>query len=213
MTAAYDLFLREFHATGRDSMEGVSIYSLADLVEQERPLVRQLLVKAFQQRNERAPRPLAFIDPSPAIRQLLEHEVQAQTASQPADEFVLACAYALLTLTDHTGALDILERKVRENNDLWLCGLAMEGLIRSIPATNASARLARMVRIDPQGELRLTASDALLQRHGWMLEDKNPARAAQALVLFQTLVGAQDIDRDAALLKVLKTPVEGWPRP
>lgn len=213
MTAAYDLFLREFNATGRESMEGVSIYNLADLSERERPLVHQLLIKAFQQRNERAPRPLAFIDSTPATRQLLVHEVQAHAANQPVDEFLLACAYALLTLTDHTGALDILERKVRDNDDLWLCGLAMEGLIRSVPATNASARLARMVRIDPEGELRLAAADALLQRHGWMLEDANPARAGQALALFQTLAGAQDADRDAALLKILKTPVEGWPRP
>lgn len=68
MTAAHDLFLREFHATGRESMDGISIYSLADLNDQERAKVRQILAEAFRQRDERAPRPLSFIDPAPSTR-------------------------------------------------------------------------------------------------------------------------------------------------
>lgn len=213
MTAAYDLFLREFNATGQAAMEGVSVYNLADLSQDERPLVHQALLKAFQQRNARAPRPLAFIAPTADTRLLLEQAVQEHTTSQPPNEFVIACAYALLTLADHAGALDLLERKVRDNDDPWLCGLAMEGLIRAVPATNASARLARMVRIDPEGQLRLSSADALLQRHGLMLEDADTTRGAQALALFQALAGPKDANRDAALLKVLKTPVQTWPRP
>lgn len=213
MTAAHDLFLREFSATGRESMDGISIYSLADLNDQERAKVRQILAEAFRQRDERAPRPLSVIDPAPATRQLLADEVQAHAAGQPAGGFTLACACALLTLTDHTGALDMLEQRVRGNEDLWLCGLAMEGLSRAVPATNASARIADMVRTDPEGRLWLGAADALLQRHGWMLQDPAPVRAAQALALFQALAGPHDAARDAALMEVLAAPVERWPRP
>lgn len=210
MTAAYDLFLREFHATGRESMEGMSVYHLAQLSEAERPLVHQILITALEQRNARAPRSLAFIAPTHTTRQLLEQALQAHAANtRHADEFVLDCAYALLSLADHIGALDVLTRKVRDDDDLWLCGLAMEGLLRSVPTTDASDRLADIVRTDPRESLRLSAADALLMRHGWRLED--PDRKAETLALMRAMIGDEPEARDAALLQVLKTPALKWP--
>jgi hypothetical protein len=211
MTAAYDLFLREFNATGRESMDGVSVYNLAHLSEPERLLVHETLLQAFQQRHARAPRPLAFITPNTCTRQLLEEVLQAQAPQETSDEFVLNCAYALLSITVHPAAMDILERKVLANDDPWLCGLAMEGLTRSVPGTDASERLARIVCADATEAPRLGAADALLMRHGWRLEDAQ--RKVETLTLMRAMIGGDAAAQDAALLKVLKTPVQTWPRP
>ena len=210
MTAAYDLFLREFNATGRESMDGMSVYHLAELSEAERPVVEQILITAFEQRNARAPRSLAFMAPSPITRQRLEQALQVQAAAADhADAFVLECAYALLSFTDHVGALDVLEHKAREDDDLWLCGLAMEGLLRSVPTTDASERLANIVRTAHRESLRLSAADAVLMRHGWRLED--PDRKTETLALLRAMIGDDTAARDSALLKVLRTPPRTWP--
>lgn len=209
MTAAYDLFLREFNATGRESMDGISVYNLANVSEPERQLLHDSLLKAFGQRNDRAPRPLAFIAPTAGTQQLLAQVVQAQSPQEPADEFVLNCAYALLSLSVHTGSLDILERKVRCNDDMWLCGLAMEGLMRSVPATDASHRLAGIVRTEDADAPHLPAADALLMRHGWRLED--PDRKDETLALMRAMIGDDTAARDKALQKVLGTPPRTWP--
>ena len=209
MTAAYDLFLREFNATGRESMDGMSVYHLTELSEAERPVVEQTLITAFRQRNARTPRSLAFIAPTATTRQRLEQVLQVQaTTAEPADAFTLECAYALLSFTDHVGALDVLEHKAREDDDLWLCGLAMEGLLRSVPTTDASERLAGIVRTAHES-LRLSAADAVLMRHGWRLED--PDRKTETLALLRAMIGDDTAARDGALLKVLRTPPRTWP--
>lgn len=209
MTAAYDLFLREFNATGRESMDGISVYNLADVNEAERQILHDTLLTAFGQRDERAPRPLAFIAPSAGTQQLLAQVVQAQSPQAPAGAFVLNCAYALLSITPHTVALDILEHKARRNDDAWLGGLAMEGLMRAVPATDASQRLAGIVRTEDADAPRLPAADALLMRHGWRLED--PDRKDETLSLMRAMIGDDTAARDQALQKVLITPPRTWP--
>lgn len=209
MTAAYDLFLREFNATGRESMDGISVYNLAHVNEAERQILHDTLLKAFGQRHDRAPRPLAFIAPTASTQQLLTQVVQAQRTDGPADGFVLNCAYALLSIAPHTGALDILERKARLNDDAWLCGLSMEGLMRSVTTTDASQRLAGIVCTEDADAPRLPAADALLMRHGWRLED--PDRKDETLALMRAMIGDDTAARDEALLTVINTPPRTWP--
>lgn len=211
MTDAYDLFLREFNATGPESMDGVSVYNLVHLSEPERLLVHDTLIQAFRQRHARAPRPLAFIAATTGTQRLLEEAVQAQAPHDTPSEFVLNCTYALLSISGFPAAMELVERQVLAHDDPCLCGLAMEGLARAIPGANASERLARIVCLDAPEAPRLDAADALLIRHGWRLED--PQRKAETLALMRAMIGEDATARDAALLTVLKAPVQRWPRP
>lgn len=211
MTDAYDLFLSEFDATGQAARDGVSVYNLAHLSEPERLQVHDTLIQAFRQRHARVPRPLAFIAPTTATQRLLEEVVQAQPPHEPPDEFVLNCAYALLSISGHPAAMELLERQVLAHDDPWSCGLAMEGLTRAVPSANASERLARIVCLGVPEAPRLGAADALLIRHGWRLED--PQRKEETLALMRAMIGEDATARDAALLTVLKAPVQRWPRP
>lgn len=210
MTAAYDLFVKELTATGRDRLDGLSIYNLADLSESERPAVRQALTEAFARRDARVPRALAFVAPDEHTRALLQSVVQTWVPGQEPELFVVDCAAALLTLIHDGQALDLLVQQARECTDLWQRSLAEEGLTRATPATPASARLAKMIRDQPSGDRALSWADALLQRHGWFVED--PATQEEAVDLLNSLTEGDAKQRDAALLKVLQAPVVTWPR-
>jgi len=210
MTHAYNNFLQEFNATGRERMDGLSYYSLKDLNAQERPQVRQMLMTAFQQRDERIPQALAFLEPVDATRQLLAHEINNAGRTEPFDLFAVYCAAALLTFVSDDQALDFLEQVVQQSKDMWTRGTAEEGFARATPTCNASERLARMIFKAPAGNAAVTLAGALLERHGWFIEDPNTQD--ETIKLLNVLTEGDEAQRLAGLKKVLKAPVVKWPR-
>ncbi len=213
MTAAYDLFVRELHATGREYTDGFSGGNLLQLTPDERLLVRQALHECLARREPRAPIALVLLDRTDQTRATLQALLPVQTGpSVQHDDFDLEVAAAIVVLADVPVALDMLERQIKQRDSLWRSGLAEQGLRRAHPRSDASARLARILRNGGgEQDLLIGAADALLQRHGWQLEDPNPARQADTVQLMRAMIGADAAQRDAALLKVLKTPVKPWP--
>lgn len=211
MTAAYDLFIKQLKADGRERLEGFSTSTFGQLAPDERTKVRQALVSLVGQRDMRAPLPLAVLSPEPDTLALLEPlEPAAATAAQAAD-FELQVLAALALLAGQPPVLDALEGVFTKATDNWKRGIAMDGLRWALPASDASPRLARLVRAMDDEDLRSDAADTLLQRHGWYLTDA--ATQVEALDLLRALVDGEPAQRDAALVKVLKTPVKPLARP
>lgn len=211
MTAAYDLFQRELLAQGRERLDGFSTGNFARLTAQERPLVRQALVDLLARRDMRAPVPLAVLDPNADTIQQLQILRAAQLGSRPVDlaDFDLQVLVALAMLdAASAGVLDGLEAIMRDASDNWKRGMAMDGLRWAQSASDASARLGRLVRATQDEDIRSDCADTLLQRHGWYLTD--PATQVEALRLLRALVDGDEAQRQAALLKVLKAPVQPW---
>lgn len=211
MTAAYDLFVRELHATGREYVDGFSAGNLRQLTPDEHVKVREALHDCLARREPRAPIALVILEPEDATLALLCSLLPASTSPATRhDEFELEVAAAAVVLDGIPLALDMLEQQMRRHDDSWKDGLAAQGLRRAHPRSDASARLARILRDGGSDDVLLDAADALLQRHGWQLEDA--ARKAETLQLMRAMIGADTAQRDAALLKVLKAPVQPWPR-
>jgi len=210
MTHAYNNFVQEFNATGRERMDGLSFYSLQDLDAQERPQVVQMLMTAFKQRDERTPRALAFLEPVDATRLLLAHEINNAGRAEPFDLFAVNCAAALVSFVNDNPTLDYLEQVVQKSTDLWTIGTAEGGLARSTSACNASERLARMIFNAPAGNAAVNLAGTLLERHGWFIEEPNTQD--ETITLLNLLTEGDAAQRSAALSKVLKAPVVKWPR-
>ncbi|HIV71268.1 MAG TPA: hypothetical protein H9903_10080 [Candidatus Aquabacterium excrementipullorum] len=184
MTAAYDLFVRELGATGREYGDGFSFIDPLLLTPDEHAKVRDALRACIGRQEARAPKTLAVIDSGPDTVALLQTLFRAsQGAAAAPSEFEIAVADALVYLVDTPEALDLLERTAMGDGGMWITGAAMEGLITAHERSNASARLARLVR---------TQQD-------------------EALALLDDLMSGDAALRDAALLKVLKAPVHHWP--
>lgn len=209
MTAAYDLFLHELGATGREYGDGFSIGNLLQLTHQERERTSLALIECIQRGEARALKPLTVVAPGPDTVALLESLWQNSSQQDPPEEFDVEVAAALARLTNAADALDFLERAASQLDDTRIQGAAVDGLVSATVGSNASARLARCIRQAPGEDTRLTCADSLLQRHGWQIED--PARQDETLALLKALVSGQPADRDAALLQVLKTPARPWP--
>ena len=212
MTAAYDLFVRELQAQGRERLDGLSLGNLLQLPPDEHAKVIKLLTHQVAQRDPRVPIALAVVAPQPATVALLRGAAPLPwTGPGAPDHFALEAAAAVGVLENAPDALDLLEQALTQSNDLWAQGIATDGLRRATPASDASARLARLVRGLDDEDRRLDAADTLLQRHGWRLEDA--AQKAETLALMRAMVGSDAAARDAALVKVLKAPVKRWPQP
>lgn len=210
MTDAYDLFTRELHAQGRERMDGFSLGNLARLTATERSEVRQHLEQCLLQGDERAPIALVVLDPSPDTEARLASLMKLPRADGlEADNFTVEVAAALAVMGPEPQAMDLLDDVLSSGADIWRRGIAREGMRRAHANSDASARLARQIRSADQLNHRLDCADALLQRHGWKLED--PARADETLQLLRDLAGADAGRRDAALLLVLKAPIQPWP--
>ena len=218
MTAAYDLFVRELQAQGRERLDGLSLGNLLQLPPDEHALVVAQLEQGLARRDPRVPIALAVMEPGASTVALLRAAAPLSgpgpapapasasapglalgpgQASATADHFVLEVAAALAVLA------------LRSATEPWARGIATDGLRRALPTSDASARLGRMLRTLESEDLRIEAADTLLQRHGWRIEDA--ARKAETLQLMRALIGADGAGRDAALVKVLKTPVKSWP--
>ncbi len=212
MTAAYDLFVRELTATGREYMDGFSTGNLLQLTPDEQVKVRQALRDCLTRRDPRAPIALVLLDRNDQTLALLQSLLPAKTSPTTThDDFDLEVAAAIVVLSGVPVALDMLEHALKQRDSMWRSGLAEEGLRRAHPRSDASARLARVLRSGGEEDLLIGCADALLQRHGWQLEDPIPARQAETVQLMRTLIGSDAAQRDAALLKVLKAPVQPWP--
>ncbi|RRS04355.1 hypothetical protein EIP75_10705 [Aquabacterium soli] len=211
MTAAYDLFIKELQADGRERLEGFSTGSFARLTPDERTKVRQALVGLVAQHDMRAPLPLAVLSPEPDTVALLEPLAPAAATAAQATDFELQVLAALALLTGKPLVLDALEGVFTKATDNWKRGIAMDGLRWAQPASDASPRLARLVRSMDDEDLRADAADTLLQRHGWYLTDA--ATQAEALQLLRALVDGDAAQRDGALVKVLKAPIKPLARP
>lgn len=209
MTAAYDLFVQELKSTGREYADGFSIGNLLRLTPEERVKTIDALRACIDREEERAPKPLALLDPSQDTLTLLQNLFQAGSRSSSPSEFDIAVADALAYLVDVPKALDLLERTAVGRGGMWLTGMAMQGLITAHESSNASARLARLVRAQTDEDVRQLCADGFLQRHGFRLW--NNATHEQALALLNGLMSADASTRDAALLTVLKVPVRKWP--
>ncbi|MFY9476576.1 MAG: hypothetical protein WAQ08_02730 [Aquabacterium sp.] len=209
MTAAYDLFLHELGATGREYGDGFSIGNLLQLTPQERERTRQALIECIRRGEARALKPLTVVAPGPDTVTLLESLWQTSSQQDPPEEFDVEVAAALARLTDASDALDFLEQAAIHLDDTWTQGAALDGLVSAGVDSNASARLARCIRQAADEDTRLSCADSLLQRHGWQIED--PALQDETLALLKALVSEQPADRDAALLRVLKAPARPWP--
>lgn len=211
MTAAYDLFIKQLKADGRERLEGFSTHQFGQLTADEHTKVRQALVSLVAQRDMRAPLPLAVLSPEPDTLALLEPLAPAAATAAQASDFELQVLAALALLAGQPPVLDALEGVFTKATDNWKRGIAMDGLRWAQPASDASPRLARLVRAMDDEDLRSDAADTLLQRHGWYLTDA--ATQVEALDLLRALVDGEPAQRDAALLKVLKTPVKPLARP
>jgi hypothetical protein len=210
MTAAYDLFIKQLQAEGRERLEGFSTANFGQLTEDERARVRQALVNLVARRDMRAPLPLAVLSPEADTQALLEPLAPSAATAPQADDFELQVLSALAVLTGKASVLDALEGVFTKASDNWKRGIAMDGLRWALPASDASPRLAKLVRAMDDEDLRADAADTLLQRHGWYLTDA--ATQVEALHLLRALIDGDAAQRDAALVKVLKTPVKPVPR-
>lgn len=210
MTAAYDLFVRELRSQGRERLDGLSLGNLLQLTPNEHVQVVAALTQAIAQRDARAPIALAVLEPTPATVAVLRTAAPLPwTESAAPDHFTLECAAAIGVLEVAPDALGLLEQTFRTTGDTWSRGIATDGFRRAHTGSDASAQLARLVRTLQDEELRLDAADTLLLRHGWRLEDAQ--RKAETLTLMRAMIGSDAAARDAALLKVLKTPPLKWP--
>lgn len=209
MTAAYDLFVRELNSTGREYGDGFSFIDPLELTPQERVNTRDALRACIDRQEARAPKALALIDPGEETLTLLKSLFQSASHAPSPSEFDIAVAVALAYLADVPAALDLLERTVMGDGGMWITGAAMEGLIIADEHSNASARLARLVRTKTDEDALQLCADGLLQRHGWNVDDEETQD--EALALLDDMMSGDAAARDAALLKVLKTPVRPWP--
>lgn len=209
MTAAYDLFLRELHATGREYGDGFSFIDPQQLTAEERVKTRDALRACIGRQEARAPKTLAVVDPGLDTVALLQALFQASAGAVAPGDFDIAVAGALAYLVDSPPALDLLERTAVGGGGMWIRGAAMEGLIIAHESSNASARLARLVRAQSDEDVLQLCADGLLQRHGWHIEDE--ATQDEALALLDDMMSGDAARRDAALLAVLKAPVRRWP--
>lgn len=210
MTAAFDLFVRELQAQGRERLEGLSLGNLLQLPPDEHTQVVALLKQALAQRDPRVPIALAVVEPGPATVALLRAAAPLPwPAGKAPDHFVLEVAAAVGVLEVAPDALDLLDTTLQTSSEPWARGIATDGLRRALPASDASARLGRMLRSLSDEDLKIEVADTLLQRHGWRVEET--ARKAETLQLMRALIGADAAARDATLVKVLKTPVKAWP--
>ncbi|MFZ5528359.1 MAG: hypothetical protein ACOZE7_17025 [Pseudomonadota bacterium] len=210
MTAAYDLFIKQLKAEGRERLEGFSTSNFRQLTADERNKARQALVDLIAQHDMRAPVPLSVLSPEGDTLALLEPLAPAAATAAQATDFELQVLAALALLSGKPLVLDALEGVFTKATDNWKRGIAMDGLRWALPASDASPRLARLVRAMDDEDLRADAADTLLQRHGWYLTDA--ATQVEALQLLRALVDGDAPQRDAALVKVLKTPVKPLPR-
>lgn len=211
MTAAYDLFIKQLRADGRERLEGFSTGSFGQLTPDERTKVRQALVDLVARHDMRAPLPLAVLSSEPGTQALLEPLAPPAATAAQATDFELQVLAALALITGKPLVLDALEGAFTKATDNWKRGIAMDGLRWALPTSDASARLARLVRSMDDEDLRADAADTLLQRHGWYLTDA--ATQVEALQLLRALVDGDAAQRDVALVKVLKTPVKPLARP
>lgn len=211
MTAAYALFAAQMAAQGRERFDGLSTEGFAQFTAQERLQVHQALIDLLAQRDMRAPLPLAVLSPEPGTQALLEPLAPPAATAAQATDFELQVLAALALITGKPLILDALEGAFTKATDNWKRGIAMDGLRWALPTSDASARLARLVRSMDDEDLRADAADTLLQRHGWYLTDA--ATQVEALQLLRALVDGDAAQRDVALVKVLKTPVKPLARP
>lgn len=209
MTAAYDRFVKQLTAQGRERLDGLSTRAFAHLTVDERTHLREALLDLLSQQDSRAPVPLAVLSPGADTQALLASLVPSAATAAQATDFELQVLAALAVLTGKPPVLDALEGVFTQATDHWKRGIAMDGLRWALPASDASARLARLVRTMDDEDLRADAADTLLQRHGWYLTDTTQVEALQ---LLRALVDGDAAQRDAALVKVLKTPVKPVPR-
>lgn len=208
MTAAYDLFVRELNSKGCEYGDGFSFINPLELTPEERLKVRAALRVCIDRQEERAPKALALIDPGEETLTLLKSLFHSASHGPSPSEFDIAVAGALAYLADAPAALDLLERTAVGDGGMWITGAAMEGLVTAHVSSNASARLARLVRTQKdESKLQLCAY-GLLQRHGWRIGEETQD---EALDLLDDMMSGDAAIRDAALLKVLKAPVSRWP--
>lgn len=175
----------------------------------ERARTRDALCDCIARQQERAPKPLALLDPSADTLALFQTLFRAAANKASPSEFDIAVAGALAYLVDAPAVLDLLEHASVGDGGMWITGAAMDGLITAHACSNASARLARLVRMQvTEHKLQLCAY-GLLQRHGWHIG--NAGKQEETLLLLDDLMSDDASARDAALLKVLKAPVHQWP--
>ncbi|MGE6763516.1 hypothetical protein ACQKGO_36235 [Corallococcus interemptor] len=210
MTAAYELFMREVDARGQARSEGFSLGNLRHLEPDERALALATLSRLLSQREVRAPVGLAVLEPTPATIALLRETLPLpwREGAVPT-RFDLEVAAALVVLADEPMALDLLEGAVARGEDPGSWDIASEGLRRALPSSDASARLARLIRERPRDPTRLAAAEMLMARHGLWVHD--PGRELEPPALLAALVGEDGAARDAALHQVLAEPIKAWP--
>ncbi|MFY2558135.1 hypothetical protein ACN469_10925 [Corallococcus terminator] len=210
MTAAYELFMREVDAQGRERLDGFSLGNLRHLGPDEQVQVFATLTRLLSQREVRAPVALAVLAPTQATIGLLREALPLPwKPGVTPTYFDLEVAAALGVLVNEPMALDLLEGSVARLEDQWAKGIASEGLRRALPSSDASARLVRLIRERPRDSMRLDAAEMLMARHGLWVHD--PVRRQEQLALLDALVGDDVAARDAALLRVLGEPVKAWP--
>jgi hypothetical protein len=210
MTAAYELFLREVDAQGRERADGFSLGNLRHLTPEEHLQVLATLTRLLSEREERAPVALALLAPTPATVTLLREALPLPWKPGARREyFDLEVASALGVLTGEPLALDLLEDTVARSQDQWAKGIATEGLRRASPSSDASARLARLIRTRPRESMLLDAAEMLMTRHGLWAYDL--AHQEERLTLLRALTEDDDAARDEALGRILAAPVKPWP--
>ncbi|GEN10399.1 hypothetical protein SAMN05443572_1101 [Myxococcus fulvus] len=210
MTAAYELFLREVDAHGRERADGFSLGNLRHLTMEEHIQVLATLTRLLSEREDRAPVALAILAPTPETLTLLRKALPLPWKPGVRPEyFDLEVASALGVLTGEPMALDLLEDTVARIQDQWAKGIATEGLRRASPSSDASARLARLIRARPRESMLLDAAEMLMTRHGLWAYDLT--HTEERLTLLRALTGDDDTARDEALRRVLSAPVKPWP--
>ncbi|MFY1825981.1 hypothetical protein ACN47A_08720 [Myxococcus fulvus] len=210
MTAAHELFLREVDAQGRERADGFSLGNLRHLSPEEHLQVLATLTRLLGEREARAPIALAVLSPTPATIALLHGALPLpwKPGVRP-DDFDLEVASALGVLAGEPMALDLLEDTVVRIEDMWARGIATEGLRRASPSSDASARLARLIRTRPRESMLLDAAEMLMTRHGLWAYDLT--HTEERLTLLRALTGDDDTAREGALRRVLSAPVKQWP--
>lgn len=192
MSIAFDRFLKEYSATGREKLDGYTLVNLDGLTAVEREQAVALL-KSEAPRFVGAYEPLARLSPAAALEVLLliEHD-------QPKSEFRAAYVlyFWLWKLTGQEG----YETKFVESR-------------RSVPASSLPAYFAyaaqmadsRHIEIMLEGAILSetdetavgSAARTLLNKHGYSRE--NPATKAEYLALWRTLTAGEPAQKIAVL--------------